>query len=96
MRPAPPSVHTVQSLARANRRLERQQRRATAVIGTMRRHGASLHLEYQNGGGARWRLSTGSPVASDVAALVTADPRVSGVGDTLFAGMNSQTFRYVE
>jgi hypothetical protein len=57
--------------------------------------GQSLNLSFERGM-RRWLLSDGSSVTDAVAKIVTADPRVVGVGDALFKNMPGQTWRYVE
>jgi hypothetical protein len=59
------------------------------------REGVSLNLSFERGM-HRWRLSNGTPVSDDVAKIVVADHRVTGVGDALFQNLPSQTYRYVE
>ena len=54
------------------------------------RAGARLH--HSNEGGPRWRLSDGTRVDAEVAALVIANPEVIADADTLIAGVLSQTF----
>jgi hypothetical protein len=38
----------------------------------------------------------GTSVTDGVAKIVTADPRVVGVGDSLFGNMPCQTYRWIE
>jgi hypothetical protein len=59
----------------------------------MRLEGLTLQLSYERAS-ARWRLSDGAQVRPAVAALVVADARVVGVGDALFSGFASQTYRF--
>jgi hypothetical protein len=87
-------IHTPASLRVKNRRLERRLtgvNRATAAM----RAGAALHLAYRSGG-AQWTLSTGEAVSDAVARLLIANPNIVGVGDALFAGELSQTWRYAK
>ena len=79
-------------ISHAGRNRHRQQ--AAQVISAMQR-GASLHLHYENGR-ALWRLSTGSFVTAEAAALVAAHRAIVGCDDALFEGMTGQTLRYVE
>ena len=66
------------------------------VLKEMRVKGATLHCHYERGK-AVWVLSSDPrPLPDGVAAAISRDPRVIGVGDTLIAGTLSQTFRYVE
>ena len=55
--------------------------------------GAALHLSYRSGG-AQWTLSTGEAVSDAVARVLIANPNIVGVGDALFAGELSQTWRW--
>jgi hypothetical protein len=55
--------------------------------------GAVLHLTFIKSG-SRWTLSTGKPVASDVALAVVSDNRVVGENDGLFKNGPCQTWRY--
>jgi hypothetical protein len=96
----PRSVPTVQSLSRQARRLDHQARslnrhslRVEQVVAELRR-GAILQLSYSPR--SHWRLSSGPFVTDHVATTVIGMPNVVGVGDTLFAGELSQTFRYVK
>jgi hypothetical protein len=82
------------TLRRSNRRLDRRNAGVATVIRAMRR-GATLHLEYQQAG-PRWRMSTGPYVLDAIARTVITNERVVAVGDTLFAGWMSQTWRYAE
>jgi len=83
------TMPTVTSLRRNRRR-----QGAERIIAAMKQ-GAALRLHYQ-GGRAIWSLSSGPFVPADVAAIVTANPRVVCVGDALFLGMPGQTWRYCE
>jgi hypothetical protein len=56
--------------------------------------GASLHMSFGRDGRS-WMLSDGDCISDAVALLVLAHPSVVGVGDSLFAGSSSQTFRYL-
>jgi hypothetical protein len=85
-------VHTVSSL-RANRhRMEARMETAELVLAAMRA-GAALHLSYTRHG-RRWTLTSGRRVSDEVARLVIASSSVVGVGDALFRGVLSQTFRW--
>lgn len=59
------------------------------------RDGASLQLEFHPTG-PRWRMSSGKYVNDEVARIAIASKHVIGVGDTLFPGGLSQTWRYAE
>jgi hypothetical protein len=88
-----PSVPSQTTIAYAQRELDRN--RAEAVIRRMRWDGLTLRLSHE-GGGSRWCLSDGRSVPRAVAAIVIADVRICGVGDTLFSELPSQTFHYVK
>jgi hypothetical protein len=62
------------------------------LLATMRA-GVTLHCN-QPRGGPLWALSNGDEVDAATARLVVAYPRIVGVGDTLFVGTMSQTYRY--
>jgi hypothetical protein len=80
-------IHTPRSL-----RLEARMETAASVLAAMRR-GAALHLQYARTG-PRWTLTTGHRICEETAKLVTASSSVVGVGDALFAGAASQTWRW--
>jgi hypothetical protein len=86
------SIHTPHTLALQRRRFDRQAISVNAVLATMRK-GASLHLSYSPR--LHWRLSTGKFVTEEVARTVVAHPDIVGVGDALFAGGFSQTWRFI-
>ena len=85
-------IHTVNSLRANRRRVERQLESAELVLTALRR-GAALHLQYAKSG-PQWTLSSGHRVDDDVARMVVASSSVVGVGDALFNGAASQTFRW--
>jgi hypothetical protein len=88
-------IPTVSTLRAAGRRLTKRVGRieqAEAVLNEMRA-GAALHLQHTKHGPC-WALSNGRQVSDDVAKLVTASSSVVGVGDELFEGVTSQTFRW--
>jgi hypothetical protein len=70
----------------------RCQREAASVLSAMER-GQHLNVWF-NHQGPHWKLSGGRRVPDDVARLVIENERVVSVGDSLFAGMTPQTFRY--
>lgn len=71
-------------------------RRISHVLREMRVKGATLHCHYERGA-AVWTLSTDpQPLPDGVAAALSRDPHIVGVGDCLLAGTLSQTFRHVE
>jgi hypothetical protein len=65
---------------------------AASVLAAMQ-GGAVLHLQYKRNG-PRWTLTTGHRISEETAKLVTASSSVIGVGDALFAGAASQTWRW--
>jgi hypothetical protein len=87
-------VHTVRELQRRHRRLDRWVNSANFIISCMRA-GATLHLTYRRNGPVR-SLSDGRRVSDEIAQMVIVDRRVAAVGDSLFRGMTSQTYRYTE
>jgi hypothetical protein len=58
------------------------------------RAGAALHLSYQST--PYWALSTGERITTAVARVLIATPGVVAVGDALFDGVPSQTYRWAE
>jgi hypothetical protein len=86
------TVHTPSGLRAKNRRLDRRLVGANRAAAAMRA-GAALHLAYRSGG-AQWTLSTGEAVSDAVARVLIANPNIVGVGDALFAGELSQTWRW--
>jgi hypothetical protein len=89
------TIHTSTSLRTAHRRLARRVGRlekAELVLAEMQR-GSALHLSFSRSG-PQWALSNGRPVSDEVAKLVTASASVVGVGDALFDGIASQTWRW--
>ena len=96
------TVHTTTSLRRSARRLERRTERkhlraarAQRVIAAMRDEGATLHRDHGNGR-VIWWLSNGIGLTHEMAVDVLGDVHVVGVGDCLFEGTPSQTWRYLE
>jgi predicted ABC-type transport system involved in lysophospholipase L1 biosynthesis ATPase subunit len=70
--------------------------RAAAAVLTAMRNGQTLHLEFRQTG-ARWRLSGGEQINTDVARLVVINPDVIGDDDALFPGASTpQTFHMKE
>jgi hypothetical protein len=80
------TIHTVQSLSKIQRRLDRQRRQAKATTAAMRKGAVLYHTM-----GEGWRLSTGVKVSDEVARIVTFDHR-----DSLFGVELSQTWRWNE
>src|SRR6516162_2018336 len=87
-------ILTPASLRAKNRRLDRRLSGINHAAAVMR-NGAALHLAYRSGG-AQWTLSTGEAVSDAVARALIANPNIVGVGDALFAGELSQTWRFSE
>jgi hypothetical protein len=85
-------INTTLSLRRQRHRLEGRMERAEQTLKAMQR-GAALRLQFTPTG-PRWSLSNGSRVKGEVAKLVIASASVTGVGDALFEGAASQTFRW--
>jgi hypothetical protein len=88
-------ISTVKKLDVQGRRLDRINSRTSRVLELMRRRGVTLHFD-QSGARVRWWLSTGAEVDARIAAVLIARGEVVSVGDALFAGAPSQTYRYVE
>jgi hypothetical protein len=86
------AVHTAYSLRATCRRLARRLQQAELVLSEMR-GGAALHLQFAAHGPA-WTLTNGTRVADGVARLVIKSGSVEAVGDALFAGELSQTWRW--
>jgi hypothetical protein len=89
---SPLGIQTLAQLQQANRRLDRFRREVNRTLTAMKA-GASLHLEYVRGRGL-WKLSNGSFVTPEAAAIVIASDAVVGVGDSLFPDHPGQTWRY--
>jgi hypothetical protein len=66
---------------------------ARLVTLAMRERGLTLHCS-QERPWWRWWLSNGQRVTNSIAQLVISDLHIVGVGDTLFDGACSQTFRH--
>jgi hypothetical protein len=87
------AIHTQGELARKARRLDRRNRAVEQALSELRR-GATLLFSHSPH--PHWRLSTGALVSDRVAHTLIDLPGVVGVGDTLFAGELSQTYRHAE
>jgi hypothetical protein len=88
------SIHTVNERRAAARHLDRRNAKVERVLVEMA-HGAALHLHFDRKRGPLWTLSEdGVLIDAEIAALVIAHPDVAPVGDSLFAGAPSQTYRY--
>jgi hypothetical protein len=88
------SLRTIADLRLQQRRVDRRRAGAATVLTAMERHGLTLHLHFSNSG-PTWTLSNGVRVPPDVAQIVTSNLNVVGVGDTLFPGGVSQTWRFI-
>ncbi len=86
---------TAKDLERSQRYLDRLLRDKERALARMRERGAALHHTHRPGR-SLWALSDGTPVRDAVAAALTRDARVVGVGDALFGRELSQTFRYYD
>jgi hypothetical protein len=85
------TIHSPASLRAKNRRLDRRLAEINDAAAALRA-GAALHLTYQPA--AQWLLSTGVAVTDTVACMIIANPNVIAVGDALFDGVPSQTYRW--
>jgi hypothetical protein len=88
-------IPTVKKLDVQARKLDRINSRVLRVLELMRTRGVTLHFD-QSGRPARWWLSTGAEVGERTAAVLIARREIVSVGDALFAGAPSQTYRYAE
>jgi len=87
------TIHSPASLRAKNRRLDRRIMEINDVAAAMR-GGAVLHLTYRPT--PRWTLSpTGTEVSAAAAQILIENSNIVGVGDALFDGMPSQTYRWV-
>src|SRR5262245_14926583 len=86
-------VHAPHELASKARRLDRHNIGVERVLSELRR-GATLQLSHSPR--LHWRLSSGAFVTDEVARTVIGRPNVTGVGDALFTGELSQTFRFTD
>ena len=85
------AIHTPARLQAKNRRLDRRLAEVNHVAACMRA-GDALHLADRPS--PHWALSTGATVTDAAARVLIANPNVVGVGDVLFDGMPSQTYRW--
>jgi hypothetical protein len=88
-------IPTVQKLDVQARKLDRINSRTVRILEVMRRRGVTLHFD-QSGRPPRWWLSNGQQVDERTAAVLITRHEVVSVGDALFAGAPSQTYRYAE
>ena len=91
----PASVPAVAFLHRQRARLDRRRLSVDRVIAAMRERGVALHVSHEKSGDLWW-LSDGSRVTAETAKLAVVHPNIINVGDGLFGGELSQTFRCVE
>jgi hypothetical protein len=92
------TIHTASSLRRTWRRAVRKHTNVDAVLLRMI-DGMALHLhrDHRRDCGRIWVLTPNGGEVEDIVALqVIGCPHVVAVGDTLFDGTLSQTYRYVE
>jgi hypothetical protein len=87
-------VQTAGLLQRRHRRLDHNRKGAATILTKMQR-GQSLNLSFERGM-RRWLLTDGTAVTDAAAKIVTADPRVVSVGDSLFHFTPAQTWRWVD
>ena len=88
------TIHTVASLARSRRRLDRRLLGFNAAIERMKQ-GASLQLHLVSGGPA-WILSDGTCIDDEIAKQLITHAQITSCGDALFGDTTAQTFRYLE
>jgi hypothetical protein len=81
----------------SRRHIERAARLETAVKVALMQMGAgaALHSEIVRGN-RQWWLSSGVRIPGAVAEQVIQHHDVTGVGDSLFAGIAAQTYRYID
>lgn len=80
---------------RANaRKLDQLNGKVATVLAAMQR-GEALHHERMWYGGIWW-LSNGRRITDEIAQVVIQNANVTGVGDALFHGARSQTYRWIE
>jgi hypothetical protein len=88
-------IPTVYTLRAARRRLAKRVEhleKAELVLVEMRA-GAALHLQHTKHGPC-WSLSSSREISDAVAKLIITSSSIVGVGDALFDGVASQTFRW--
>jgi hypothetical protein len=77
----------------AGKRRPRRSNNAAAVLAKL--EGGAILYSGRAGDG-RWWMSDGTTLTGNTAKVVTSNPRVVDCGDSLFAGVRGQTFRYLE
>jgi len=89
-------IQTLATIKHARARVERR-RSGTAFILSKMECGATLHMYFAKSGPV-WFLSDGTTVPCNIAEIVTNNPNIAGIGDSLFPHFAdvSQTFRYVD
>lgn len=99
------TIHTVASLTKQSRLLDRKLRRGAdlrervEVAINLMHAGHVLRFHFDRRWGPSWVLSPGNwPVPDEVARVLIIEPDVIACGDGLFAdaGGPSQTYRYVD
>jgi hypothetical protein len=88
------SVPTVRELAAKRRAGDRRHANVERVIQQLQ-SGACLRLHYEHRRPV-WTLTPGGEIHDHIARLVIACPSIMAVGDVLFEGLRSQTYRFSE
>jgi hypothetical protein len=86
------TIHTTASLQAKRRRLDRRLAEINHAAAALRA-GAVLHLTYLRSA-PQWTLSTGVMISDAAARAIVVSPNIVAVGDVLFDGMPSQTYRW--
>ena len=86
------TIHTPASLRTTRRLVDRRITKAELVLKAMQ-NGCSLNLQFTRNG-RHWTLSGGRQVSDETAQFVIGSASVVGVGESLFAGAASQTYRW--
>jgi hypothetical protein len=76
----------------AGKRRPRRSNNAAAVLAKL--EGGAVLYSGRVRDGRWWMLSDGTTLTDNTAKAVTSNPRVVDCGDSLFAGVLGQTFRY--
>lgn len=88
------NIHTAVTLRASRRCVDTRLRSAERVLAEMQHFGQALTLTH-TGAGPIWALSpSGRTVPKDIARVVCGSASVVPVGDCLFDGVASQTWRY--
>jgi hypothetical protein len=93
-----PDTYSLEDRALLSRRRKKQRwrRNARRHVATMRVRGFSLQLTHGDIRGPIWCLSDGTRIEHGAAQIMLGEKHVIPVGDCLFMGARSQTYRYVE